>query len=199
MSFLPKLLINPTFTHESVLLTDVTGTGTNGFGSPNPEVNDITSVEITISSELYVGNIIFFLTVVNGVITNATKTDYNGNVTNVLADLTSTVFPLEDFYLTAQLILSQQKFPDTCFDVIYKLNTSTDSYSFVFWFFTVFDTVSCFDKANIDYANGRANKEMVSEIDAMYFSFTSALYADRKEDAIKQQKQLLNSCANCGC
>jgi len=199
MSFQPKLLINQALDFETIKLIDITGIGANGFGVPNPTVNNITSAEITFSSENYVGNIILFFQITNGVIVAATKTDYNGNITNILAELNSTAFPFIDLEITATLLLGQEKYSDGCFDTIYKLNTAAESYLYYYWFFTVLNTVLCFDDANIKYANGSMSESLVSQIQSMYFAFLSALYSEDKVSAIKIQKQILKACAKCGC
>ena len=199
MAFEPKLLVEQAVDFITLFLNDITGTGATGFGAPNPTVNDIISAEITFSSELYVGNIILSFDILNGVITDAEKTDYNGNITNILADLNSTAFPFVDLEITSTLLLGNDKYQDGCFDVIYKLNTSTESFTKTLFFFTALNSVLCYDKANTMFALGQKPTKETAEIQASYLAFASALYADNKTSAIEQQKRLLKVCASCGC
>lgn len=199
MAFEPKLLAEQAVDFITLFLNDITGTGATGFGAPNPVVNDIISAEITFSSELYVGNIILSFDILNGVITDAEKTDYNGNITNILADLNSTVFPFVDLEITSRILLGDDKYPDVCFDVIYRISTSTESFTYNFYFFTALNTVLCYDKANTKYANGQMLSDKTAEIQASYLAFVSAIYAGNKTSAIEQQKRLLKVCASCGC
>ncbi len=62
--------------------------------------DDVTEAILNIYYPSITTPYIFTFTVASNVITAATLTDLNGVVTNILADLESTVFPLEDFDTT---------------------------------------------------------------------------------------------------
>jgi hypothetical protein len=63
-------------------------------------LNDVTEAILNIYFRDITTPVIFTFTVANAVITAATLTDLNGDVTTITADLDSTVFPLTDFDIT---------------------------------------------------------------------------------------------------
>lgn len=73
----------------------------NGYGlTGGIALNDVTSAVLNAYYPEMDTAYKFTFTIVNHVITAATLTDINGIVTNIYADLVSTVFPLTDFEIT---------------------------------------------------------------------------------------------------
>ena len=82
---------------KKLWLWDSTGvynavTNLTGYNAPNATSNSMTSAIINIYPPGYTVPIIFTFTIVTGTITACTRTDPDGTVTNVLADLSTTVF-----------------------------------------------------------------------------------------------------------
>lgn len=82
---------------DELLLEDETdlysSDNTGGYGSPNPAVNDVTGVTITLTYSKLGVDLVFALTLVNGVITAATMTFDSATPINILSLLTSTTWP----------------------------------------------------------------------------------------------------------
>jgi hypothetical protein len=94
----------------SLLFTDTTGSvdspcndeqNDEGYGlTDGIEADDVTTAQLNVYFPSVTTPIIFDFTIASSVITAATLTDLNGTVTNILADLDSTVFPFVDFSIT---------------------------------------------------------------------------------------------------
>lgn len=127
---------------SKLLFNDTTGSlGAACADDENPlgygMVGGITSAMVTkaILNVYYASStvpFVFTFTVASNVITAATLTDINGNVTDILADLSSTAFPLVDFYVNdADYGVTFPELNDGIYNFDYTisgLDTSGDSF-----------------------------------------------------------------------
>src|SRR5690349_21444610 len=82
----------------SVFLEDTTGlyspTNLEGYGLPGgPDVNDVTSVTITLNYTQLDVDVVYAFTIVNGVITVCTLSFANASPVNITSELPSTAWP----------------------------------------------------------------------------------------------------------
>lgn len=98
MALLPQYTIDQSTACSYIDYIDNTGvysdpTNLTGYGAPNPTKASVTKYILNILQPEATIPYIFTFTIVNLVITACTKTDPAGVVTNIYADLISTVFP----------------------------------------------------------------------------------------------------------
>lgn len=92
-------LVSVTNQDDDISIYDATGTynavtNPGGYGlSGGPAVNDVTGVVITVTPNFLATTLVYTLTILNGVITAATLSIGGFAATNILAALTSTVWP----------------------------------------------------------------------------------------------------------
>ncbi len=71
---------------------------TGGYGSPNLASSAVTSATILVLQNGFTSGYTFTFTIASNVITAATLTGPNGDITTITSDLTSTVFPFTTVY-----------------------------------------------------------------------------------------------------
>ena len=99
MALVPKILPNESDNAQILSIYDNTGvydavTNVGGFGTPNPEINDVTGATLIFDFDDIDGVVQIDFVIAAGVVTSAQKTDQLGNVETLdLADYNISAYP----------------------------------------------------------------------------------------------------------
>lgn len=133
MALVPKYSIDQATSCVYMDYIDATGSysvsNTEGYGAPNPTAASVITYVLSILQPEATLPYIYTFTIVNLVITDCTQTTPAGVVTNIYADLLSTVFPFtaaDPFRITSEMLgeSSTDSLPDGVYNAAISL-TST--------------------------------------------------------------------------
>lgn len=129
----PDLTISATLVDCSGLtFSDDTGeydatTNPLGYGVPNgPGLDDVTDVTLTLRYSRLSTDLVFAFEVTSQVITAATLSLGGATAVDILSELTSTAWPLEDFDLTADYGVTIPDFSDDVYKITYQIEGEAD-------------------------------------------------------------------------
>jgi hypothetical protein len=115
MALLPKYTITQSTDCSYIYYIDSTGSyselNPEGYGAPNPTAASVITYVLEILQPEATIPFTFTFTIVNLVITACTQTDPDGTVTNIYADLLSTVFPFTSTYpfkITGEMLTGEE-------------------------------------------------------------------------------------------
>lgn len=211
MALEPKISISETDDSSKILLWDSTGVystpdNEGGFGAPNPEINDVTSVELRFQFDLISNPLIFNFIVLNGVVQSGEFIDELGNVNQIdLNDLNVSAYPFPEnskVEIASTFINpNMATFADQYVEITYSVTAlgNTDSQEKIF----LLDKASCccLKKAVATNAGEKCGNIDTIEI----FNAATALqwqnsngYMDKARETIKLLNKLCKGCG-CGC
>jgi len=190
---------------KSVNFSDTTGvydasTNPTGYGTPNPESADVTQARITFNSPNDPQGIDFVFTVLNNVITDATRTDSFGNTVNVLADLPSTVFPFVDFVFDSPLLYgsdAQSDLLDGAWKVLYQIDEPSASYSYSAWVYLVCQIKKCYEETMVGFTKGTVLKSNAIDVSLNFDSLVNAVGLDNPTSVNNLVEVMQSLCSNC--
>lgn len=156
----PDLSIALTLTDGcgTITLTDNTGiypTADAGYGLPNgPAVNDVDSLTVTVTGLKTAVSFVYAFTISSGTITAATLALAGATAVNILSQLDSTTFPLNDFDLFGTYGVTLPSLDDDVYMVTYQIEGTADAEDFDFTVqaaqIVTCQTQCCIDKKFID-------------------------------------------------
>jgi hypothetical protein len=192
---------------KTALFNDTTGvydavTNEGGWGAPNTLSSAITSATIEITPKGYITPIIFTFTIVNDVITAATRTDEFGVVVNVLSLLSSTVFPFFDFEFNSELLYGSSPSSDLVdgsYLVTYECTDGTDTFLNQQWVFFTCLSKRCKDDTVVKGAAGHVTTENQIKIFLNYEYLLGGVSLGDKDFVDAQVDAMASLCLSCGC
>jgi hypothetical protein len=192
---------------KTALFNDTTGvydavTNEGGWGAPNTLSSAITSATIEITPKGYITPITFTFTIVNDVITAATRTDEFGVVVNVLSLLSSTVFPFFDFEFNSELLYGSSPSSDLAdgsYLVTYECTDGTDTFMNEQWVFFTCLSKRCKDDTVVKGAAGHVTTENQIKIFLNYEYLLGGVSLGDKDFVDAQVDAMASLCLSCGC
>lgn len=173
-----------------------------GYGAPNVASSAITSASFAIKKSTWDSPITLNFTIASNVITAATVTDQFGNVRNVLALLSNTVFPFTNqvfdsilLYGTAQ----QEELASGTYYCTYTVSNGTTPVSSILWTFFTCKYDSCVEESIIRKAKGQIGDSDAIQI---YYAYDSmyVFVGLSNPTAVQEQMEILDHlCSQCGC
>lgn len=204
---------------SGISLYDATGlynAGTNpgGYNLPSgPDINDITTVTITVQYRDFGSTVQYVFTVASTVITDATLSLGGATPTNIFSSLTSTVWPFAStlpFDLTGEYGVTLPTFGDDIYSITYQIEGETDTLE-AFDFSTIFNlpvtcnTQCCADKkwAAIDpTCDCSSDKyDQVSYIQSLIYQVMSVKSTGDLTASLAALREAKTKCelTDCGC
>lgn len=192
---------------KTALFNDTTGvydavTNEGGWGAPNTLSSAITSATIEITPKGYITPIIFTFTIVNDVITAATRTDEFSVVVNVLSLLSSVVFPFFDFEFNSELLYGSSPSSDLVdgsYLVTYECTDGTDTFMNEQWVFFTCLSKRCKDDTVVKGAAGHVTTENQIKIFLNYEYLLGGVSLGDKDFVDAQVDAMASLCLSCGC
>lgn len=192
---------------KTALFNDTTGvydavTNEGGWGAPNTLSSAITSATIEITPKGYITPIIFTFTIVNDVITAATRTDEFSVVVNVLPLLSSVVFPFFDFEFNSELLYGSSPSSDLVdgsYLVTYECTDGTDTFMNEQWVFFTCLSKRCKDDTVVKGAAGHVTTENQIKIFLNYEYLLGGVSLGDKDFVDAQVDAMASLCLSCGC
>jgi len=183
---------------KTALFNDTTGvydavTNEGGWGAPNTLSSAITSATI---------EIIFTFTIVNDVITAATRTDEFSVVVNVLPLLNSTIFPFFNFEFNSELLYGSSPSSDLVdgsYLVTYECTDGTDTFLNQQWVFFTCLSKRCKDDTVVKGAAGHVTTENQIKIFLNYEYLLGGVSLGDKDFVDAQVDAMASLCLSCGC
>lgn len=190
---------------KSVSFSDTTGvynasTNPTGYGAPNILTTDVISSTITFFSPNETQGIVFAFTILNNVITGATRTDVYGNTVNVLADLPSTVFPFLDFIFDSPLLYgidAQADLLDGSWKVTYEIQTASQTYSYSGWVYLICQIKKCKEETMVGFTKGNVLRSSAIDLSLNYDSLINAVGLNNPTSVNNQVEILQSICTTC--
>ena len=192
---------------KTALFNDTTGvydavTNEGGWGAPNTLSSAITSATIEITPKGYIYPITFDFTIVNDVITAATRTDEFGVVVNVLSLLSSVVFPFFDFEFNSELLYGSSPSSDLAdgsYLVTYECTDGIDTFMNEQWVFFTCLSKRCKDDTVVRGAAGHVTTENQIKIFLNYEYLLGGVSLGDKDFVDAQVDAMASLCLSCGC
>jgi hypothetical protein len=192
---------------KTALFNDTTGvydvnTNNGGWGGGNTNSNAITSATISITPKGYITPIIFTFTIVNDVITAATRTDEFGVVVNVLPLLNSTIFPFFNLEFNSELLYGSSPnsdLADGSYLVTYECTDGTDTFLNQQWVFFTCLSKRCKDDTVVKGAAGHVTTENQIKIFLNYEYLLGGVSLGDKDFVDAQVDAMASLCLSCGC
>jgi len=192
---------------KTALFNDTTGvydavTNEGGWGAPNTLSSAITSATIEITPKGYILPIIFTFTIVNDVITAATRTDEFSVVVNVLPLLNSTIFPFFNFEFNSELLYGSSPSSDLVdgsYLVTYECTDGTDTFLNQQWVFFTCLSKRCKDDTVVKGAAGHVTTENQIKIFLNYEYLLGGVSLGDKDFVDAQVDAMASLCLSCGC
>jgi hypothetical protein len=180
---------------NELLLIDKTDYAGNSI-----DPNDVVLVELFIKPSNYTTPVKFEFTVLSGTVTDAERTDQNGNVSNVLADVNDVNFPFTDLNLPSLLVFGSQNYVDIRMEITYKVTLSdTTVYQEVVTLVTLCEVIKCFNDAMSKYTKKKLLSSSAIQVAAKFYALTSAIYTGNINDIDTNLESIKKACNNCGC
>jgi hypothetical protein len=173
-----------------------------GWGAPNTLTTDITSATIEITPKGYILPITFTFTIVNDVITAATRTDEFSVVVNVLPLLSSVVFPFYELEFNSELLFNaspSSDLPDGSYLVTYECTDGSDTFLSQQWIFFTCLSKRCKDDTVVRGAAGHVTTENQIKIFLNYEYLLGGVSLGDKDFVDAQVDAMASLCLSCGC
>jgi hypothetical protein len=190
---------------KSVSFSDTTGvfnpnTNRTGYGGINPPSENVISSTITFFSPNETQGIVFAFTILNNIITGATRTDVYGNTVNVLADLPSTVFPFIDFTFDSPLlygISAQADLLDGAWKVTYEIQTASQTYSYSGWVYLICQIKKCKEETMVGFTKGNVLRSSAIDVSLNFDSLINAVGLNNPTSVNNLVEILQSICTTC--
>lgn len=158
-------------------------------------------IDITLSflPNGYTNPVVLAFVAIDGIITQATRTDQNGNVTNILSELTSVNFPFVNFELSSLLLFGSQSFQDIRNSIEYQYVYNGQTYKKTTTLVTLCGVIKCFNDASSKYSNKKMTYEKYVQIAAKFYALQSAIYANDFNNIDTNLESIKKACDQCGC
>jgi hypothetical protein len=180
---------------NELLLIDKTDYAGNSI-----DPNDVVLVELFVKPSNYTTPVKFEFTVLSGTVTDAERTDQNGNVSNVLADVNDVNFPFTDLNLPSLLVFGSQNYVDIRMEITYRVTLAdTTVYQEVVTLVTLCEVIKCFNGAMSKYTKKKLLSSSAIQIIAKFYALTSAIYTGNINDIDTNLESIKKACNNCGC
>jgi hypothetical protein len=207
MALIPKISYEQQCNCVDSLLNETTGTydaltNPGGYGAPNVASTAIIQAVFTLKKSEWDTPITLTFTISSGTIIAATRTDFFGNVADVLALLSNTAFPLVNQVIDSKILfgtLTKEELESGSYYCTYSVTDGVDTYSTVLWSFFVCAYDSCVEEAIVKKAKGQITQEKALDI---YYNY-DALYVFvglQQPTDVQAQMEILDAlCSECGC
>ena len=207
MSLQPKVTYPQQVSGTVALLNETTGdynqyNNAGGYGSPNVASSAITSAIFTMRKSDHEAGISLELTISSNVITAAQVLDEFGQATDVLSQLTNTVFPLVNQELTSKILYgttNEDILASGAYYCTYTVSDGTDSWMYSFWQFFIYDYDKCYQEATTRIADRTITEDQAIDIFLQYDLLCNFIGLANPDSAIQQMKVLDGLCFDCGC
>jgi hypothetical protein len=157
-------------------------------------------VELFIKPSNYTTPVKFEFTVLSGTVTDAERTDQNGNVSNVLADVNDVNFPFTDLDLPSLLVFGSQNYTDIRMEITYKITLNDASvYLEIVTLVTLCEVIKCYNDASSKYTQKKIQKDRYVDLAAKFYALTSSIYTGDINNIDTNLESIKKACNNCGC
>ena len=194
---------------KTALFNDTTGVylanvNDGGWGAPNTLTTDIISATIEITPKGYITPILFTFTIVNDVITAATRMDEFGVVTNVFPLLSNQdkVFPFFNFEFNSELLFNSSPssdLSDGSYLVRYECTDGNYTFTNEQWVFFTCLSKRCKDDTVVRGAAGHVTTENQIKIFLNYEYILGGVSLGDKDFVDAQVDAMASLCLSCGC
>lgn len=209
MAFEHKIKVDETSNCKEINLFEETGnynitTNPTGYGAPNVASSAIVSQVIKFLKYGTTTPVIFTFTIAANVITAATRTATDGTVTNILADLASTAFPIAEadpFVITGEY-LTEVADSDIDSDAYYiesTVSTSTVPYTFTVDQLLTCSACCCVASAQADLKASDCKCDPKKAMNAFYARvyLDAAVYAMEREEVDEAHNNIVEAKERC--
>jgi hypothetical protein len=162
--------------------------------------NDVVLVELFIKPSNYTTPVKFEFTVLSGTVTDAERTDQNGNVSNVLADVNDVNFPFTDLDLPSLLVFGSQNYTDIRMEITYKITLNDASvYLEIVTLVTLCEVIKCYNDASSKHSHKKMQRSVYLDLVARVFGLASSIRTGDINNIDTNLESIKKACNNCGC
>jgi len=185
---------------KTALFSDTTGTGANGYGSPNLESAAVTQAKITITPPNYTQSIVFDFTILSGTVTSCIRTDIFGNTTNITGSSPPIVFPFVNMEFDSKLIFGdavQNPLADGNWNVVYWITDGSHVFSNQSSNIFICHATQCKQEVTVKYSKGLVNKQTAIDTFLAYNSLLNAIEMKNLSDINERLETMASICSTC--
>jgi hypothetical protein len=158
-------------------------------------------IEITLSflPNGYTNPVVLEFVAIDGIVTQATRTDQNGNVSNILGELTTVNFPFVNLELSSLLLYGSQSFEDVRNSIEYLYVYNGNTYKKTSTLVTLCGVIQCYNDASSKYTQKKIQKDRYVDLAAKFYALTSSIYTGDINNIDTNLESIKKACNNCGC
>jgi hypothetical protein len=200
---------------KSVSFSDTTGvfnpnTNPTGYGGINIPSENVISSTITFFSPNETQGIVFAFTILNNIITGATRTDVYGNTINVFdyIPVDSLFFPFSDFtfdspllYGSAEQLLNntfaQADLLDGSWKVTYTIQTANETFAYSGWVYLICQIKKCKEETMVGFTKGNVLRSSAIDVSLNFDSLINAVGLNNPTSVNNIVEILQSICTTC--